>query len=115
MGWFNFNKNRKVKNISSEAFREGIQNSSNVVILDVRRPDEWAGGVIPKAKLINFMDRGFPEEIAKLDKDAEYYVYCRSGNRSGKACRYMEEQGFTHLYNLRGGMMAWNGEVVVKQ
>ena len=52
----------------------------------------------------------FVNEIQKLDKSKNFYVYCRSGNRSGKACAMMDEMGFNETYNLLGGMNEWNSE-----
>lgn len=53
------------------------------------------------------MNRQFPEKIGKLNKDKHYLVYCRSGNRSGQACKLMAAEGFTNLYNLSGGIGGW--------
>jgi rhodanese-related sulfurtransferase len=46
-----------------------------------------------------------------MDKSKTYFLYCRSGNRSSQACRYMQESGF-NTYNLVGGMLDWDGEIV---
>lgn len=76
-------------------------------ILDVRTPEEWQEGTIKEAIKINFFDDNFAEQIQKLDKNEPVYVYCKSGNRSGKAAKQMEELGFTKIYNLEGGFGAW--------
>ena len=52
------------------------------------------------------------DELLKVNKEKPVYVYCRSGNRSGQACRIMEELGFENAYNLEGGILEWNGDVV---
>lgn len=109
--FFKKGKGNKMKNLIEKDWRENLQNSSNAVILDVRTPAEWEDGIIPGAVLSNIMDG--PEFVAsmdKWDKSKEYFVYCRSGNRSGQACRYMAQNGFTS-YNLEGGILAWKGEV----
>ena len=49
-------------------------------------------------------------ELEKLDKTKNYYVYCRSGNRSGQACAIMKNLGFDKAFNLQGGFMNWEGE-----
>jgi len=54
--------------------------------------------------------QGFLDEIEKLDKSKNYYVYCRSGARSAQACNLMEQIGFDTTYNLLGGFMEWDGE-----
>lgn len=80
---------------------------SGVVILDVRTPGEFAEGYIEGAQLIDFQSGNFENEIASLDKDVTYAVYCRSGNRSGQAVRLMHDAGFHTVYNLEGGVIDW--------
>ena len=95
------------ENISPEKFKELMEDTSSIV-LDVRTPEEEVEGTIPGSVLININEPSFPAEIEKLDKSKTYLVYCRSGNRSGKACGYMSSKGFSSLYNLEGGIRAWN-------
>ena len=80
---------------------------SGVVTLDVRTPGEFAEGYIEGARLINFQSGNFENEIATLDKNATYAVYCRSGNRSGQAVKVMHDAGFHNVYNLNGGVIDW--------
>ena len=80
---------------------------SGVVILDVRTPDEIAEGFIEGALIIDFQGSNFESEIASLNKDVTYAVYCRSGNRSGKAIKIMQDGGFHNLFNLDGGILDW--------
>lgn len=77
------------------------------IVLDVRTPAEFSSGHLPEAKNVDFEDTDFPTRIAALDKNATYAVYCRSGNRSGKAMEQMAAAGFTHVYDLAGGISAW--------
>ncbi len=71
---------------------------------DLKRPY----GFIPNTPLnIDWESGNFKNEIAKLDKNKPYGVYCRSGHRSGNAMKAMKEMGFKHVYNLFGGMKAW--------
>jgi rhodanese-related sulfurtransferase len=80
---------------------------SGVITLDVRTPDEFNEGHIEGAQLIDFQSGNFENEIASLDKNKTYAVYCRSGNRSGQAVKVMSNAGFTDLYNLNGGVIDW--------
>jgi rhodanese-related sulfurtransferase len=80
---------------------------SGVVILDVRTPGEFAEGYIEGARMIDFQGGSFETEIASLDKDVTYAVYCRSGNRSGQAVKIMQDAGFLKLFNLEGGVIDW--------
>ena len=78
-------------------------------ILDVRTPEEWEEGIIKGATKMNFFDKDFNSQLEKLDKTKPVYVYCKSGGRSGKAAKQLEKMGITSVYNLLGGMIAWEG------
>lgn len=96
------------KDIEVNEFAEGFQNDSNSVLLDVRTDAEVNDGHIEGMIQIDIYSPDFAAKVAELDKTKNYYVYCRSGNRSGSACGFMTENGFTgELYNLAGGVMAW--------
>lgn len=99
------------KNINAEEFAELMEKKSHVV-LDVRSPGELAEGSVSGHTMINFFEPDFKEMVAKLDKSKSYLVYCRSGNRSGQACTIMADMGFSDLYNLQGGIVAWNASAV---
>ncbi len=98
---------------SSSAMDLNVSEFSNkiteagIITLDVRTPGEFNEGHIEGAQLIDFQSGNFKNEIASLDKDQTYAVYCRSGNRSGEAVKVMSEAGFTKLYNLDGGVIDW--------
>lgn len=84
----------------------------NTIVFDVRTPKEIGEGYISGTS--EFSDINNVEEFAKtlnrIDKSKNYLVYCRSGARSGKACRQMEENGFKgNLYNLAMGISGWDG------
>ncbi|MFD0862571.1 rhodanese-like domain-containing protein [Sungkyunkwania multivorans] len=99
--------------LSQQEWTDRLNNDDNAVILDVRTDQEVEEGYIPHAKHIDiYLGQGFIDEVEKLDKDKNYYVYCRSGNRSGQACAIMNQLGFENAYNLKGGFMEWEGEVV---
>ena len=83
---------------------------SGVVVLDVRTPGEFAEGYIEGAQNIDFQSGNFENEIAALDKNVIYAVYCRSGNRSGQAAKIMHDAGFHEVYNLDGGVIDWANE-----
>lgn len=65
----------------------------DAVILDVRTPEEYAAGHLEGAVLLDFNGGQFAAELPNLDPDAEYVVYCRSGNRAGQAVALMEKAG----------------------
>ena len=80
---------------------------AGVITLDVRTPIEFAEGHIEGARLIDFQSGNFENEIAALDKNATYAVYCRSGNRSGQAVKVMQDAGFTNVFKMNGGVIDW--------
>jgi rhodanese-related sulfurtransferase len=102
-----------MKNITQIEWRELIAKDNNAVIIDSRTPNEWRTGVIENSILMNINDaQSFMDEVNKLDKEKNYYVYCRSGVRSVQACRVIESAGIKNTYNLLGGILAWNGKTV---
>ncbi len=102
-----------MKNIDQKELQELMSQDENALLLDVRTPAEWAGGIIPNAHKIDVMNtNGFLAQIANLDDTKNVYVYCRSGQRSQVACGLLEQSGFKNTFNLLGGIMAWQGPVV---
>ncbi len=100
------------EDITQEEWQELITNDHNAVILDVRTEEEVEDGFIPNMLNIDIrMGQGFLDEVEKLDKSKNYYVYCRSGARSAQACTLMAQMGFETTYNLVGGFMNWDGEI----
>ena len=95
-----------VTNMNVSEFSKKIT-EAGVVTLDVRTPGEFMTGHIQGAQNINFESGNFENEIAALDKNATYAVYCRSGNRSGQAVAIMHDAGFHNVYNLNGGIIDW--------
>jgi rhodanese-related sulfurtransferase len=94
--------------LNKTQFAEAIQ-GQNVVLIDVRTPEEFAQGAIKGAVNINYFDQKvFIKQISTLDKNKPVYLYCRSGNRSMKAARQLESLGFDKVYDLAGGYMAWS-------
>lgn len=80
-----------------------------LVVLDVRTPEEFAAGALPGAVLIDINDASFTTEVSELDRELPYLVYCRSGNRSAAAVEIMEDLGFAEIYELADGVQAWVG------
>lgn len=82
---------------------------STSILLDVRTHEEFQSGHLPGAFMIDYYQEDFADRISTLDKAKTIYIYCRSGGRSGRAMKIMQEQGFDRLYNLDGGIKAWTG------
>lgn len=77
-------------------------NEPNVVVLDVRTPDEFAAGHVRGATNIDVTAPDFAAKIAALDPAKTYVLYCRSGNRSARAAANMQAAGFASLFNAGG-------------
>ena len=100
-------------NLTQEDWVLQLEADENSVILDVRTEDECNQGVIPNSINIDiYLGQEFMEQLETLDKTKNYYVYCRSGARSAKACEAMNTLGFENAYNLLGGILEWNGDIV---
>jgi rhodanese-related sulfurtransferase len=97
---------KKYKNVSAEEF-DKLRTDKKNVVLDVRTPEEYADGHIPGSINIDFNSEDFDKQVAKLDKDKTYLVHCAAGGRSARSCSKMSKMNFEHLYNLEGGMGAW--------
>lgn len=76
------------------------------ILVDVRTPGEFQMGSIRGARNIDFMSPNFMERFTQLDKDKEYFLFCRSGARSGNACSMLIKQGYK-VYNLASGIGGW--------
>ena len=101
-----------MKNLTQDQWANEVNQDNDAVILDVRTEEEFIEGYIPNAKNIDiYKGQGFLDEIEKLDKSKNYYVYCRSGARSAQACALMQQHGFENAYNLMGGITDWDGEI----
>jgi rhodanese-related sulfurtransferase len=97
-----------VEILSLEQFKSKIEKSNEVQILDVRTPDEWAGGVVKNAKQINIYDANFMEKVQKeFSKDKPVVVYCQAGVRSKEAAKKLKDSGYKSVYDFSGGYAAW--------
>jgi rhodanese-related sulfurtransferase len=95
-----------VENLAPMAATQ-LVNHQEAVIVDVRENDEYAEGHILNA--IHIPLGGLKGKLGQLEKYRErpLIAACRSGNRSAHACRLLKQNGFTQVYNLQGGMLAW--------
>jgi len=93
--------------LSAQEFKAKLATVENPQLIDVRTPREFEKGNIAGSKMINFKDRTFAEEMAKLDKSRPLFIYCQAGGRSLKACNQAVTDGFTEIYELKGGYGDW--------
>ena len=97
------------KSIPVDEFKNKIETTPGT-ILDVRTPEEYSEGHLENAQLNNVKDNNFEKNLKAIPKDKPVYVYCRSGNRSKKAKATLEQSGYTEIYELDGGIIAWEKE-----
>jgi len=80
---------------------------SGLVVLDVRTPEEFGAGRLAGAVNLDFYATTFADDLAGLDREAPYLLYCRSGNRSAEAREMMRSLGFLEVHEIAGGIVAW--------
>ena len=107
----NTTDNRDIPNLEISEFMSGYHDNVNAILLDVRTDKEISNGKITGANNIDFLSPTFISEMKKLDRSKEYFVYCRSGKRSMKACIAMQSIGIHRTVNLKGGYMAYEASV----
>ena len=93
-------------NLTPAQFAAGLR-QPGAVLVDVRRPDEFAQGHLPGAVNIEVTAPDFAQRVAALDHTKPTYVYCRSGARSAKAAEQLTKTGFARVSNLLGGVTDW--------
>ena len=97
----------KEKTVSE--LKQMMDSGADFQLIDVREPHEFEicnlkGELIPMGEV--------PEHLDKISKDIPVVIHCRSGARSGRICQYLEaEHGYTNLFNLKGGILAWADEI----
>jgi adenylyltransferase/sulfurtransferase len=98
-----------MKEVTVQELKEMIDAKADFQLIDVREPHEFdicnlEGELIPQAEI--------PSNVARIAKDKKVVLHCRSGARSGNMIQWLEKNhGFTNLYNLKGGILAWAREV----
>lgn len=102
------NQKTGITSLTPKAFSTKIAEVTNPQIVDVRTPDEFKGGAIENAQNFNWNSSDFKSKIEHLDKNLPVFVYCLSGGRSAAASQALLDNGFKEIYELEGGIMAWN-------
>src|SRR5690606_36866925 len=93
-------QNATAKSVTPATYQDQVKPGD--LLVDVRTPSEYNAGHVENAILSDFSGGQFAEQMKNWDKDKTYYLYCATGNRSGKAAKLMTEAGFTKVYNLDG-------------
>jgi rhodanese-related sulfurtransferase len=85
-------------------------NDPQFLIIDMRTPNEYRQGHIAGAILVDYYSPHLKETIGRLDRTRTYLVYCRSGNRSGRALNVFSGLGFKQVYHLSQGILEWKAQ-----
>ena len=83
------------------------QEPDSILPLDVRTSTEYSGGHLQNAENIDFLAKDFQEKISHLDRNKAFLLYCRTGRRSEAAARMLRKAGFNKVFDLKGGIRAW--------
>jgi molybdopterin/thiamine biosynthesis adenylyltransferase/rhodanese-related sulfurtransferase len=99
----------EVPEITVQELKGRMENGAEKVsVLDVREPHEYEVANIG-ARLIPLGE--LPERLVELDRDENFAVHCKTGGRSARAVKLMQEAGFQNVYNVKGGITAWSDEI----
>jgi len=96
-----------IKKLDPQNFEKQLKDSKNPILVDVRTPGEYTQGHLANAVLIDIYSADFRSRVGKLDKSKPVFVYCKAGSRSGSAVGVFTEMGFKEIYDLSGGITAW--------
>jgi len=89
--------------------KQKMDRGDNFVLIDVREPHEYKIASIPGSKLVPLGE--VPKRLDEFDKNADIVIHCKSGMRSAKACAVLRQNGFQHVRNVVGGILAWSDKV----
>ena len=107
------NQTNTYRSITMDEAVDMMAKETGYIILDVRRPDEFAAGHIPGAINVANESIGTAEILELPDKDQLIMVYCRSGRRSKEASEKLVKLGYTNIVEF-GGILDWKGEIVTE-
>jgi len=95
-----------IKEINAEELAGWLQNNDGQFrVIDVREMREIAGGIIPGAEAMPLAT--IPLRANEMEQHEKMVFVCHSGARSAQACAFLQQQGYSNVYNLRGGMVGW--------
>jgi rhodanese-related sulfurtransferase len=95
------------RNVTVDEADRLLKQNKAIVVLDVRRADEFTAGHIPGARNLDFYDDNFRRKLAELDRNTSYLIHCQSGGRSGKTEKLMKELQFKSVLHLNEGFGQW--------
>lgn len=98
-----------VKEIDAPQLAQWLENKAEPCrVIDVREMQEYTAGTVPGAEPMPLAT--LPLRAGELGRDEKLVIICRSGARSAQACMFLQQQGYSNVFNLRGGMIGWAGK-----
>ena len=97
-----------ITNLEPEAFKMQLHQTKQATLLDVRTEEEIKEQSLEGALHLDYLSEGFLDQLELMDRDGHYFVYCRTGRRSIRTGILMRNWGFKHIFNLEGGLVAWD-------
>ncbi len=99
---------QSLNNLSPAEFKTAVEEDDDAVVFDVRTAGEFAAGDrLFSAENLDYLGPDFLDRLDVLDPGRNYYVYCRSGRRSVRVCTLLRNSGFSSVFNMDGGLVAW--------
>lgn len=95
------------KHLSVQQATQWLASEKNVVVLDVRTPNEFRAGHLKNAVNVDYTAPDFEQQLAKLDRAKPYLLHCAVGGRSTKSLSVLQKLGFRDIRHLDGGLQAW--------
>ena len=95
-----------IKEIDASELAQWVNDATHGLrVIDVRQMQEIATGTVPRAEPLPL--HTLPAKVHEFSREEKLVMVCRSGARSAQACMFLQQHGFSNVYNLRGGMMGW--------
>ena len=101
----------KIENIKAIEAAKMLEKNPDMMVLDIRTPEEFNSGHIPTSINIDYKAENFELEIKKLDRSKPYLMHCRSGRRSTAALDTFRKHRFDHIIHIDDGILGWNKEL----
>jgi len=93
--------------LTPDDFENQLSKSKQAQLIDVRTPAEYKDGHLKNAQNIDYKNQAFKDQISKLDKTKPVFVYCLAGSRSAAAAEILHDNGFSEIYDMKGGYLKW--------
>lgn len=97
-----------IKHLTVQEVKNAIDTKKDIILIDVRRPEEYQAGHLKNSILLTLDTIGAKAAEVIPDKNKAYFVYCRTGHRSAQAVIQLEQMGYTNLNDMTGGITEWS-------